>query len=423
MISSIRMKLGIGVPIGLVILVVAVLVTASSCAAPSAGQHATRLLMERFAGDPGAPGPGLLQLVSVDPATLEPGAPAAGPGFSSQWLALSADGSTLVTIEDQPGHEFVVIRDAGGNERLRFDSPGPLALPRLSRDGSRLVVQDRRAQASAATWYLLDTSTGRELAQTTTPNQFVYTTWIDPGATHLYVLILPGSSTDAAPHHVAVAAYDLVSGAKYAELALPDMVGGWWSMQRTLADGAPALAQMIPGAALSPNGRTLALLDCDAQRAIMLALPALTVESTVTFRARNGWLAWLPFWPQIAHAKGPAEGTNCRASFSADGHYLYSYGSRSSLGPDDKPRAAGLGIQALDVSAGTVAATALPGATLSTVLASPDGSVYAAGPTSTDGNSDWRLRRLDGSSLGVLAERPVSGYFTYVLVADSRTGQ
>ncbi|MDE3076542.1 MAG: hypothetical protein KGJ86_14055, partial [Chloroflexota bacterium] len=201
------------------------------------------------------------------------------------------------------------------------------------------------------------------------------------------------------------------------ELTLPHVLAGWWGLGRKLADGEPALAQQIPGAALSPDGRAIAVLDCDTRRATLIDAALLSVQRTVTLKAQAGWLDWLPFRAQVAHAKGPARGTDCHVTFSLDGRHLYAYGSKAEIGPDGKPRLNGLGLELLDLGRGTIDARALPGEQLFYVLPSPDGSLYTFGRSAT--NTAWKLSLLDGSSLKVLAERTVPGYSQYWLTPAS----
>ena len=185
-------------------------------------------------------------------------------------------------------------------------------------------------------------------------------------------------------------------------------------------EGVPAMAQRIPGAALSPDGRTLAIVDAEADRVTLIDAERLAVERVVDVRPHGSWLDWLPLRAAVAHAKGPLQGRMRQATFSADGRYLYVYGVEMTPKPDnpDQAESTGLGMTAFDLARGTIAASGLAGQQVFNAQAAPDGSVYLTSEADPGGSqARFELLHVDGHNLHVLATRVTGTYLQFEVTA------
>lgn len=318
---------------------------------------------------------------------------------------------------------MVVIHDGlDGPERSRFETQTRVVEPRLSADGAKLLVlAPGNGEGNTAVWLGFDTATGQRQALIPTAGccdlrRRAATTpaLLDPDAWRLYQLATPAA--DAADSRELVA-YNLSTGAELRRAALPDDVAGIWHEDR------PEVVDdryVEPGIALSPDGWRLAIVHSDLTAVSLIDTSYLVVERTFAIDRQRGWydrLAALLPLPRGADAKGAAEGTTQRATFGQDGRFLYVFGfEETGYNELNRPTFTGLGLQVVDLEGGTLVAEALPGAQIERVIPAPHGaSLYVVGPEEADaayagwGPVNHVLRRLDASTLSVLAERPFYG--------------
>jgi hypothetical protein len=230
-------------------------------------------------------------LVPIDPATLSDrgGGTPLVLGSSAWGWSFSGDGSTAVGVVYPEGADrglltkpTVVIRDARtGAERARLQSPAH-GTGQLSRDGSRLLIQHRRAGPGweLHDWHLLDAGDGRVLGSGQAEGPSAQT-WPDPELRQLYRVLTPAYGLDRrGPGPVQIAAYDLETGAEVGRLELPGVLGGWWPGDRVIREER-VTAYLTPGAALSPDGRRIAVVDAEADRVTLIDAHALAIERTI----------------------------------------------------------------------------------------------------------------------------------------------
>lgn len=379
----------------------------AACGVPgraAPGAHAVTL----YLSTPGAQ----TRLVPVDPRTLadDPRLPPIVPGTG--FWRLSADGTTLVTVE-QPGGAIqppppsqvtLVVRDAAtGRERARFHPPASSFVAFLSDDGSRLVMQRVPAGGESSwapapwQWDVLDTATGRPVATAQVDGPCPWLD-VDPQARHLYCVTGPRiAGPDDGPRPLTVTAVDLTSGSQLGRLAVPGITAGSWLTGRTV-DGQPETDQRWPAVALSPDGSTLAFIGAGADAVALVDTSPLRVARTLALHpatSRAQALAGLlGLAPAVAYAKEEVgTGTSLRAACSPDGRSLYLYGATRTA--DDERHSHGLGLRVADLANGTITAPALGQTRLFWVLPAPDGSVYTFGPK-TDQSDFPRTGRSPG---------------------------
>lgn len=393
-----------------------------------------------------------LRLVPLDPRTLADGSPGDsvaldGPGWSS---IISADGSTLVTVQVElsaadphPSEITLVVRDlVAGSDPVTFDLPiaaiGPWA--RLSRDGSRLVVEARPGFEAGSTtpadppeWHVVATKTGEALAVVPSDpdGRYPTETWIDPEATRLYRLLLPTLLDSTGPEPAVVVAHDLVTGGEIGRLVIPDVLGGTWDTGRTVPvpyenvypNTYPVFATLSPGGALSPDGRRLALVHADGDAVTLIDTERFAVERSVPFGSEAGigtrLMALLPLAPQGAAAKMPSEGTRVRAAFAADGRHLYAWGSKTEVDADGTATAEALPLRLIDTDGGDLVAETTPGHLIRVIPAADGSSLYtiSSGEDEQGGDDEppLLLRRLDPVTLETDVERAFPGFPWVVL--------
>jgi len=361
------------------------------------------------------------QLVSIDPATLDDladGGETSATDLDTARLrspATSPDGSRLVTMINDWD---VLVRDAEtGVERAHLRAPGVACCPRLSADGTRVAVAAQSSGGpSPRPWlYVLDVADGR--VQTTAMLHeagWQPRLWTDPDLRYAYQSVIAGpprGERQLAP--LQIVRTDLTSGS-VEWLPLPGVLSGVQPTGTKLR-GMPAHLYLMPGAALSPDGRRLAIVHADSETLTLVDGARLVVERTLAFRRHRGFLErWRP-GPAVAEAKLLGEGTERKAIFSPSGRHLYVYGLTWKGDDADPWRFRGLGIILVDVESGAVLAEALQGQQVDCLLPSSDGgSVYAYGPEQPAGpivaQRPYLLRRLDAASLTSIAERVLDGY-------------
>lgn len=345
---------------------------------------------------------------------------------------LSADGSTLAKIGILPygcphaatEGQMILVRDVqSGAVRSCFHAAGGAGFPQLSRDGSRLVVLTR--PMGAPEWQVFDAAHGRLLVTVKANQQDGLTPpLIDAKAQRLYWLSAPGPSGAQGPGPIQIFAYDLTTGAETGRLMLPDALAGVWQTG-TEQGGYPLMAQLIPGVALSPDGRQLAIVRADKDAVTLIDTAHLTVERQLTLTTPTSLLdrlrRLLPFAPSTAEAKG-MDGRALDAAYAPDGQRLYIFGEAGSVDSSGRPTFNGLGLRLLDLRTGSVVAQALNGEFFGLVLPAPDGrSLYVTGSASEGGSEfapgpSYLLARLDASSLAVKATRSFPSSRTVLLM-------
>lgn len=350
----------------------------------------------------------------LDPATLsDTTAPALDFGEEYPDWELSADGSTFVLVEHPPDSAIVHVYDGlGGPERLSFRAGVPAFNPQLSADGARIVLHGDG-------YHLFETKTGRHLSTTEMIGRSdglfdVGSTLIHWAGNRLYHVFVAENGPAEGPWPLQLAAYDLTSGEQVGRLSLPDILAGSWSGARV--EQVPVFEVQTPGIALSPDGSRLAIVGADRQTVTLVDSKSLTVHGAHALYHPTGLLDRVIGWfaPQSAEAKH-MDGAVVSATFAADGRHVYVYGYEGSVGETREEAAErGLGLMVVDAETGEVVAEALAGEFIWEVLLAPDGeTIYTIGPSESRLAAprvpDFVARRLDVTSLEVLAEREFDG--------------
>ena len=316
-----------------------------------------------------------------------------------------------------PATTWIVVHDLpGGGERGRFHPPVSGHPAGISAGGSRLLWQPFppvTAYPPPLEYYVLDTAAGSVLGHVQDENNacFRQSALFDPQMKRLICVADPAlvSPLEASP--LRLVAYDVASGARAAELELPDVLVGMTAAQETNAGIVQTFLE--PAVAFSPDGRTLVVVDAASERITLIDAASLAVERS--FTPRRGLRVWdlLGLGVSPAAAKGVARGTLRHAVFSDDGRLLYVF---SQIMREEGETGEG-GLRVIDLERERLAADALGGYQVQWVLPAPDGTVYAFGttgellaPHQIVEDAPSMLWRLDGRTLAVLAERPFVGY-------------
>lgn len=377
----------------------------------------------------------------VDPRTLKDMTTVKPLVFDHDWpdIAVSGDGSTFVVINPSQGplEDWISVRDGlNGSERMTIATEEAVFNPRLSDDGSRLVVEPQMicgpSDCNERVWYTYDTITGDLVATTRTDaGDPVWPDLIDPVVPRLfqpfYERLPPPTNpatptatniSEVGPWHLQIAAYDLTTGHESGRITVPDVFAGSW--QAESVDQMYVGEMVIPGIALSPDGTTIAVVDTAMETLTLIDSATLEVVETHAVHAPHNLtsrvMTWLGIAPQIAHAK-VSEGRIVSATYSADGRHLYLSGSEIEVGDtSEEITGHGFGVVRVDVRNGEITGEALTGNELVDAIPSPDGrSVYVLGPRTPWWDSDgyasgYVLHRLDAETLEPLAERTFSDW-------------
>lgn len=359
------------------------------------------------------------KLVPLDPVTL---ADRTG-GNALPAMLVSADGSTGVAVETtagranpDPDRSWVVVHDLPRRtERGRFHPPVSGLAAGLSAGGERLLWQPfplPPVYPPPVEWYVLDAAGGAVIGHVQDKDNacFRQSAILDPAGDRLYCVADPALGGAAGLQPLRIVAYDVAVGATVAELVLPDVAIG-----ETAADNGTAWNLIEPAVALSPDGRTLAVVHAGADVITLIDAAAPAVERTIELDDQPNLLDLLGLRATAAHAKGIAAATIRHAAFSHDGRFLYIFSQQ--LRPDGEEAVAGRGLRVVDLARGRVTAEALPEHQIQWVMPAADGSVYAfgtteerLGPHEIRESSPLMLWRLDGRTLELLAQRPFTGY-------------
>jgi|SRR5579884_1506887 len=374
------------------------------------------------------------RLTRLDPATL---ANLPGAALDLSGIVSAAGGTLVVQQTNSPAGGALVVRDLRtGVVRSRIQSSAMIGYSALSADGNRLLVISGQQSAGPGlttipAWTVYDTATGRQVAAI--PDDAlgfdvanVYVFQPDPTLRHLYALVVPEQdSGKAGPWPARLVAYDLTTGHVAGRLTLADVLAGSWPTGAVIHQE-PVVQDVRPALAISPDGRTLAIVHADGNAVTLVDATHLRVARTVVLAPRRGLLArilaWLPLFPQTAEAKLGLNGTVRQAAFSPDGQRLYIYGETGTIKPDGTADEHGLGLTVVDLTHGTIEASGLPNIEVDGIILGPDGhDVYATGmiPVPNATTPDLRLWRLDATSLRVEATRRFAGYRRVLFLPDS----
>ncbi len=388
---------------------------------------------------------------SIDPMSLTDLDDDGALRFDYDWpqLAISADGSTFVTISPSQGplDQRITVRDGiGGAVRQAITPAEAVYNPRLSADGSRLVAEPSVVcgpiGCGERTWFTWDTRTGELLAATRADlGAPVWPDLVDTGGRRLYypfhqqpsVLTStstpePGEPSAVGPWPLQIASYDLTTGQETARATVPGVSAGSWQAEPI---DVMYVGQMeLPAVALSPDGSRLAVVDAALETLTLLDAGTLAVLETHAVHRPEGLtdrlLGWLGLGPQSARAKA-SEGRALGATWSIDGQFLYLTGHETEVGETiDDITGHGLGISKIEVATGEITAVALEGHDANVIIPAPDGqSLYILMPETpwweNGGGSAYVLRRLDADSLETMAERRLDAWHQIMLVPLSDT--
>jgi hypothetical protein len=350
----------------------------------------------------------------------------------------SADGGTAVDVEYTAGRAnidpdtawIVVKEQPGGAERVRFHPPVSGSAVGLSADGARLLWQPFPPLAvypPPVDWYVLNTVDGSVVAHVKDEDNacFRQSALFAPDGGRLYCLVDPALNEISGSQPVRVVAYEVnghadsaaPAGNPAAGVALEARIG-----QRPTTDGT-GWQLLEPALALSPDGRTLAIVHADTDAITLIDAADLTFERTFALHPAAMLWDWLGLAAAPAHAKGEMRGTIRQAAFSGDGRYLYIF-SQEFPREGGEPTAE-RGLWLVDLERERIVAEALPEYQIQWVLPAPDGSVYVFG-TTDENLHPYEIRQsspsvlwlLDSATLKVLAEREFTGYRGGRIVSD-----
>jgi hypothetical protein len=347
--------------------------------------------------------------VPLDPASLADQPPSAGA--PCQWSLFSADGTTLVDVENDQGAgstgagggsdlTWIVVRDLKTNaERSRFHPPADTYPLAISDDGARLLLQPNAATSTFVDWYLVRTTDGGLLSHIQNRQAcWRETALFDASLSRAYCLL----DRFAGAQSARLIAYDLVAGAPAGTLDLGEVRVG-----PVAGDASDTFFE--PAVALSPDGRQLAIVRADADRVTLIDAHQLTIERVVSLAPQAS--LWDFLAPAVAEAKG-GPGVLRQAVFSADGRQLYVF-TQVVPGPSTSPR----GLWLVNLSTGVIQARALPDLQVQWVKPAPDGSVFVFGTTDQDleafeirPGSPSSLWHLAADTLQTLSHRDFTGY-------------
>lgn len=387
-------------------------------------------------------------LIAVDPLTLgdrpaKPLLPINATSANSSWTTASLDGSTLAVMNYHYGDPAVArdlditIFDARtGARRSGFNPEVPVIVDGLSPDGTRIYARNWPPRDATAERLVLDATNGRilerEPAFVITADTIAVTT--DERARRQYRVLVPTDPTATAPRPVDLSAWDLRSGKELWRLSLPSqsagesLLAGEWKTGRII-DGIEVRSRLVPGLALSPDGRRIAVVRafgcCGSKRTVWLIdASSGALMSERTYGLDTSLLDRL-FAPSIAMAKSLDESVIVNASFSADGQLLYAYSHSSQIDDQGEAKHQYYGMVAVALEAAAMRGHDIKWEMywfdnrIEWIRASPDGKwLYLF--VERRGNADpkgYFLRRADASTLRVLAERPFDGYRQPFLLA------
>ena len=204
------------------------------------------------------------QLLTGTPSDM-PSCPVGGP---CALVAPSGDGRSLAVVGyEAKGPPAIFIFDTRtGSIRSRPIPEVPVIVDGLNADGSRLYTRAWPPTSLTAERLVLDGSNGkivdRESAFSVGGEEVA--TLIDSEQRRIYALVVAADPQAIGPRQVTASAWDLKTGTALWRREIPGLIAGSWLTGRTGAEG-DIRTRLVPGLALSPDGRRLAIVrafDC-----------------------------------------------------------------------------------------------------------------------------------------------------------------
>lgn len=400
------------------------------------------LLLAVTFGSPGggivraAPATGSLQLFSVDGSRLTPLDPMTLGTRATHSLDLSdptqqvtqgvppgtlgaTNGGRTVMIAEylggRPVPQSLVLRELDtrtGVEVRRFHAAKYFNISGMSADGSQIYGWwPADWQAAQQTFFVVSGTDGHLLYRVIVSQKgCCFDRIYDPAAGRLY--LLDESQVSAGhdnPRTPVLTAIDVATGHVVGRMKFPGMLAGVWHIRQG-ATGTDASADFSPAATISPDGRTLAIVDGARDEIFLIDAHRLTVTRVETMTQPQTGLVrlagWLGILPTPAEAK-EFDGILLNAYFSPDGSRLYVSGMQGRV-QNRVWTFTDLGIRAVDLGSGQITGWINRGQRSYWMMPSPDGSaVFTLRPSGT--HRDWScpcyLQRLDPVSLAPQAER------------------
>jgi hypothetical protein len=383
--------------------------------------------------------------IPIDPLSLAPlaGKPPFAAGINYPQVAVSTDGMTVVSIDPSQGplDAWLTVRDGVlGNVRTRITTEQAVYSPRLSADGSRLVVEPTVTCGSsgcdARTLYTYDTRSGTLVSTAVVDlGDPVWPDMLHPSGERIYMpfyerpeppkagLGTPPSGAVPGPWPLQIAVFDLDTGEEVDRMTVPGVMAGAWQVSTT--DQMYLGAHVTPAIALSPDGSRIAVVDAMSDRLTLIDTTTMEPVATLAIHERAGLaerlLTWLGIVPQPVAAK-VSEGTQIAATFAADGQSLYLTGSEITAGDTyEEIEGVGRGLVRIDLGSGEIVARSLEEYEMQAIIAAPDGrSVYAVltNPPWWEGSQAPRyvLVRHDAVTLQPLTKRAFDTWIQVLLV-------
>ena len=338
-------------------------------------------------------------------------------------MTASADASALAVVGySTSGASGVSVFDArSGALRARVSPEVPVIVDSLNVDGSRIFARNWPPAQLGAERLVLDAGNGKVLEREPAfPLDGTPVAWVIQNETrHLYALMTAADPRATGPREVEARAWDLRSGKELWRRDLPSLLAGDWLTGRVGSVG-ELRARLVPGIALSPDGRELAVVrafDCCAPHGTLWLVDAIRGD-LLSQRPYGGATSIFErlFAPSIALAKEDDE-VAVNASFGADGSVLHVYSQSWKFDGRPEPYQY-LGMVAVEVASAKVLGSDVKMEQwwyqnrVQWVRPSSDGKwLYVF--LERAGNADpkgYVLRRLDPRTLAVLAERRFESY-------------
>jgi len=353
--------------------------------------------------------------------------------IGSPMAVISRDGTRLAAVSygaNRPSDILIRIIDSRtGTARASFHPAVAMFVEGVSDDGSQLFgTAQGIPRVTRVTWYVLNGSNGHLISATHLSQWCCVPTLYDSAGRRLYVMNMAQQSRfeKLGPRTLTIVSYDTSSGRLVGHLKLNGVLAGSWETKR-MVHGYPVSEQEGPGYALSPDRRTIAVLDGRRDLLEIVDAKSLKILRSVELMRPQSLLdrlgEWLGIVPTVAEAK-EVEGTNVDIQFSPDGSRLYETGGVTRIGKHGKFSYTSLGVRLINVASGQIVAEALHAQDIWWLLVSPDGrAIYAFGPTNpAPGTTIWRL---DPSTLQAVARRSLTSseqiYGLYLLNQPGRS--
>lgn len=372
-------------------------------------------------------------LIPIDPTTLrdishKPLLPIARTGGNNSWTTASLDGQTIAVMNYHYGErataqglEISIYDGRSGALRGRFNPEIPVIIDGLSSDGSHIYARNWPPTELTAERIVLDATNGKVLEREpklSVAEQRLTHVKDDP-ARRFYALL--GAPNAVGPGSLELGAWDLRTGKELWRTAIAGPIGGEWTTGRTV-DGLPVRGRLVPGLALSADGHRLAVVSADSWsvphgKFWLIDAASGRVISESSYKPVASFFEQL-LAPTIAAAKSWEEFLVVSAAFSPDGLRLHAWARRQRVDEQGEPTYLYLGMVSVAIAEASVLGHDVKMEIdwfenrIHWVHAAPDGrSLYAFIERSVNsGTPGYALRRLDPSTLRVLAERRFDGY-------------